>query len=279
MDILITALLVLFATAMLVVEVAFIPGFGFTGTLGVLSMVGSVFYAFTQLGTAAGWITMLLCVLICVALFLWALYGNTIDRMALKKNIDSTVNDQDMSLFSVGDRGVTRTRLALIGEALINGKVVEVTKPRVKYCPLFKKHRGIEELNEETIRENMEFRMGAFGMCCDNRDVRMDYFLSFGISELMSLALAKGMMDAVVMAADGCGTCILTDPGIIQGLGGRISAIIETSPIDVVLDAVGRDNVLDPETVPVDMRAGVEKAFSKGYGRLAVTVASADDAE
>ena len=126
MDILITALLVLFATAMLVVEVAFIPGFGFAGTLGVLSMVGSVFYAFTQLGTAAGWITLLLCVLICVALFLWALYGNTIDRMALKKNIDSTVNDQDMSLFSVGDRGVTRTRLALIGEALINGKVVEV---------------------------------------------------------------------------------------------------------------------------------------------------------
>ena len=111
---------------MLVVEVAFIPGFGFTGTLGVLSMVGSVFYAFTQLGTAAGWITLLLCLLICVALFLWALYGNTIDRMALKKNIDSTVNDQDMSLFSVGDRGVTRTRLALIGEALINGKVVEV---------------------------------------------------------------------------------------------------------------------------------------------------------
>ena len=160
-----------------------------------------------------------------------------------------------------------------------DGKVVEVTEPRVKYCPLFKKHRGIEELNRDTIRENMEFRMGAFGMCCDNRDVRMDYFLSFGISELMSLALAKGMMDAVVMAADGCGTCILTDPGVIQGLGGRISAIIETSPIDVVLDAVGRDNVVDPETVPVDMRAGVEKAFSMGYKRLAVTVASADDAE
>ena len=126
MDILITALLVLFATAMLVVEVAFIPGFGFTGTLGVLSMVGSVFYAFMQIGTLAGWITLLVCVLVCISLFLWALYGNSIDRMALKKNIDSTVSDQDMSLFSVGDRGVTRTRLALIGEALINGRVVEV---------------------------------------------------------------------------------------------------------------------------------------------------------
>ena len=126
MDILITALLVLFATVMLVVEVVFIPGFGFTGTLGVLSMVGSVFYAFMLLGTLVGWITLLLCVLICISLFLWALYGKSLDRMALKKNIDSTVNEQDMSLFSVGDRGITRTRLALIGEALINGKVVEV---------------------------------------------------------------------------------------------------------------------------------------------------------
>ncbi len=126
MEILITSLLVAFATIMLVVEVVFIPGLGFTGFVGVLSMIGSVFYAFTQLGSAAGWITLLVCVAICISLFLWALYGNSLDKMALKKNIKSTVNKQDMSLFAVGNRGVTRTRLALIGEALINGQVVEV---------------------------------------------------------------------------------------------------------------------------------------------------------
>lgn len=126
MDILITALLVLFATVMLVAEVVFIPGFGFTGILGVLSMIGSVYYAFVMLGSLAGWITLLVCVVICVSLFLWALYGNSLDKVALKKNIESTVNDQDMSLFAVGDRGVARTRLALIGEALINGRIVEV---------------------------------------------------------------------------------------------------------------------------------------------------------
>ncbi|MBQ2127044.1 MAG: NfeD family protein [Bacteroidaceae bacterium] len=126
MDILITSLLVLFATVMMVIEVAFIPGIGFTGVMGVLAMIGSVFYAFLQLGTAAGWITLLVCVLICIALFLWALYGNSLDKMALKKNINSKVNEQDMSLFAVGDRGIARTRLALIGEALINGQVVEV---------------------------------------------------------------------------------------------------------------------------------------------------------
>ena len=126
MDILITSLLVLFATVMLVLEVAFIPGFGFTGFLGMLSMIGAVAYAFWFLGSVAGWITLLVSVLVCISLFLWALYGKSLDKMALKKNIKSKVNEQDMTLFAVGNRGVARTRLALIGEALINGQVVEV---------------------------------------------------------------------------------------------------------------------------------------------------------
>ena len=89
-------------------------------------MAGSIFYAFVQLGSAAGWITLLVGGMISIALFLWALYGNSIDKVALKKNIKSTVKTVDMSIFSVGDRGVTKTRLALIGEAVIKGQVVEV---------------------------------------------------------------------------------------------------------------------------------------------------------
>lgn len=126
MDILITVLLVIFATVMLTVEVVFIPGFGITGFTGVIAMAGSIFYAFVQLGSAAGWITLLVGGMISIALFLWALYGNSIDKVALKKNIKSTVKTVDMSIFAVGDRGVTKTRLALIGEAVIKGQVVEV---------------------------------------------------------------------------------------------------------------------------------------------------------
>ena len=160
-----------------------------------------------------------------------------------------------------------------------DGKVVEVGEPQVKYCPLFKKYRGIEELNKESIRENMEFRMKTFGMCCENRDVRMDNFLSFGVSELMCLALSKGYIDAVVTAADGCGTAVITDPGIVQGMGGRISAIVETSPIAKVIEAIGPENVLDPKTTPIDQRKGVEMAVSKGFRKIAVTVAFPEDAK
>ena len=126
MDILITVLLAIFATVLLVVEVVFIPGFGFTGFAGLVAMAGSIFYAFAQIGNAAGWITILVMGMVCISLFLWALYGNSLDKVALNKNIDSTVRDNDVSTLRVGQRGVAKTRLALIGEALFDGRVFEV---------------------------------------------------------------------------------------------------------------------------------------------------------
>jgi membrane-bound ClpP family serine protease len=126
MDILVTVLLAIFATVLLVVEVVFIPGFGFTGFAGLVAMAGSIFYAFAQIGNAAGWITILVMGMVCISLFLWALYGNSLDKVALNKNIDSTVRDNDVSTLRVGQRGVAKTRLALIGEALFDGRIFEV---------------------------------------------------------------------------------------------------------------------------------------------------------
>ena len=126
MEYLITALIVLFATVLLVVEVMLIPGFGFTGILGLLSMIGAISYSFFLIGNIAGWITLLVACAICVGIFLWALYGRSLDKVALKKNIDSKVDAVDVAKFSLGDNGVARTRLALMGEADINGVIVEV---------------------------------------------------------------------------------------------------------------------------------------------------------
>ena len=146
-----------------------------------------------------------------------------------------------------------------------DGKVVEVTEPRVRYCPLFAKRRGMEELNKESIRENIEYRISSFGMCTEDRVTTMDNFLNFGISETLCSALKNGKIDAAVIAADGCGTAVITDPSLVQGMGGRISGICETEPIPKVVEAVGRENMLDPDTARIDMEAGVDKAFSMGY--------------
>ena len=76
-----------------------------------------------------------------------------------------------------------------------DGKVVEVTEPRVRYCPLFAKRRGMEELNKESIRENIEYRISSFGMCTEDRVTTMDNFLNFGISETLCSALKNGKID------------------------------------------------------------------------------------
>ena len=162
---------------------------------------------------------------------------------------------------------------------IVDGKVVEVTEPKVKYCPLFDKTNGIKELNEESIRKNIEFRIRDFGMCTENRVTRMDNFLAFGISELLCLALKNKKIEAAVIGADGCGTAVIKDPALVQGMGGRISGICETSPIQTVIEAIGPENVVDPETAKLDMIEGVCMAYDKGYHKVAVTTPSVKDAQ
>ncbi len=126
MEILIIAILVSLGVLLLALEVAFIPGIGITGVLGVLSMAGAVAYAFC-IQPLVGWLTIGVVALALFALILWAIYGKSIDKVALKENINSTVQNPDSSTLAVGDEGVAITRLALVGEVDFDGRLVEVT--------------------------------------------------------------------------------------------------------------------------------------------------------
>ena len=175
-----------------------------------------------------------------------------------------------------------RVVMELLGKSRVvveDGKVVEISKPRLRYCPLFNKFLNIEQIDEEAVRKNIEFRIKDFGFATENRVVRAPDYVTFGVSEILSTAIEKGELDAAVIVADGCGTAVVTEPAVLQGLCGRISGVIETDPLQVVLDAVGRDNVLDPDTTPIDQVKGAELALKKGHGRFAVTVTCPGQAE
>ena len=159
-----------------------------------------------------------------------------------------------------------------------DGKVVEVEEPQIDYCPLFHKYRGIEKLTSQVIKENMEFRIEDFGMCTSQRKMKMADFLSFGISETLGTLLEEKIIQCAVIVCEGCGTVILEDPELVQGIGGRISGIISTSPIDEIIKVVGNDKVLNPEKAKINQFEGVIKAIDDGYTKIAVTVASAEDA-
>ena len=175
-----------------------------------------------------------------------------------------------------------RVVMELLGKSRVvveDGKVVEVSQPQLRYCPLFNKLLKMESIDADVVRKNIEFRIRDFGFATENRVVRAPDYVTFGVSEILSTAIDKGDLDAAVIVADGCGTAVLTEPAVVQGLCGRISGVIETDPLDVVLDAVGRDNVLDPETTPIDQVRGAELALRKGYRRFAVTVTCPGQAE
>ena len=159
-----------------------------------------------------------------------------------------------------------------------NGEVIEVGEPKINYCPLFDKYRGIKEITPEAVKKNIEFRIRDFGMCTGNRELRMKDFLSFGVSETLGTLLEENIIDCAVIVSEGCGTVIITDPEFVQGMAGRISAFLSTSPIIEIIDAVGVQNVLDPEKTEIDQIKGTLKAIDMGYKNIAVTIVSAEDA-
>lgn len=160
-----------------------------------------------------------------------------------------------------------------------NGKVLEVGEPKIDYCPIFDKYRGIKEITPETVKENIEFRIGEFGMCTSGRTLRMNDFLSFGVSETLGTLVEDGLVDCVVSVCEGCGTVLMTEPELVQGIGGRVSGLVSTSPLQNIIEELGKENILDPENASIDQVKGVLKAVDEGYKNIAVTIVSADDAK
>lgn len=160
-----------------------------------------------------------------------------------------------------------------------DGRVVEVGEPKINYCPIFDKNRGIKEITSEAVRKNIEFRIKDFGMCTPERKLRMKDFLSFGVSETLSTLLHEGLIDCAVIVGEGCGTVILTDPEFVQGMAGRISAFISTTPINKIIDIIGPENVLEPETAEINQIKGVLKAIDMGYRNITVSVVFPEDAK
>ena len=159
-----------------------------------------------------------------------------------------------------------------------NGRVVEVGDPLISDCPLAKRFAyPIPSITKDAIRANIEHRIQAFGMCTPDREVQdTREFVGFGASELLSFGLRAGLLDAVVLACDGAGTVIATKPEMVQGIGGRMSGLVQTSPHNTVIDRIeqGGGLVLDRENARIDQLAGVALAVSEGYRNIAVTVAS-----
>ncbi len=118
--------LILVGLVLIFAEILLIPGVGVAGILGLLSMGGSCFYAFNQMGNVTGAVVTAVNALLIAALTVWVLRAKTWKKFTLNTNIDSKAIVSYEDRLAIGDRGRTLTRLAPMGSARIGKEVYEV---------------------------------------------------------------------------------------------------------------------------------------------------------
>lgn len=121
----IIASLILAGLFLILVEMLLIPGVGVAGFLGLGSMVASCWYAFHEFDTSTGIIVIAINVVLIAVLTIFILREKTWKKFALGTEIDSKVNAENENV-SVGDKGITETRLAPMGTARFEKTCCEV---------------------------------------------------------------------------------------------------------------------------------------------------------
>jgi putative methanogenesis marker protein 8 len=158
-----------------------------------------------------------------------------------------------------------------------NGIIVETGEPKIRTCPLAKRFANpVDPITDEAVAANITARIRRFGMCTREREVLdKETFVLFGASELMNTGLRTGTLEAAIIACDGAGTVIVRSPEMVQGIGGRMSGLISTTPYPEVIARIeaGGGIVINPDTGTMDALAGLAKAKEMGWTKVAVTIA------
>lgn len=125
MDIAIIIVLGLVGIVLILAEVFLIPGITIAAIFGVASFVGAIWYAFANMGTTAGIITLVASLLLLSVLFIYFIKSKTLNAIGLKTNIDSTIASDIVLDIHPGDTGIAVSRLNPIGKVKVNDTVME----------------------------------------------------------------------------------------------------------------------------------------------------------
>jgi membrane-bound ClpP family serine protease len=120
------ALLILLGILLLLIEFLIIPGVTIAGIGGFILIAAGIFSAYRLHGTKFGNITVAITVLVLIIIFSFVLRSRTWKRIALNTKISGSVdNIKKERKFTVGEKGKTITRLAPIGKAIFNDRIIE----------------------------------------------------------------------------------------------------------------------------------------------------------
>lgn len=164
--------------------------------------------------------------------------------------------------------------------AISQGKVIAITEPQMKYCPLveslyrevgsFGNNKNIKNLIVQAIEEKIH----KFGHFTQKREIlRSNIAVPYGASEMLMYARRKNIIDAAVIVCEGAGTVVVNKPETIQGIGARMNGLFFTTPTKgIIKDLKKIDCQLVSSKAVINQLEGVKKAISLGYKNIAVTI-------
>lgn len=171
--------------------------------------------------------------------------------------------------------------LGMARVVISDGKIISISEPKLDYCPLFHKYRGIEKITKEIIKDNIEARIREYGLFTERRNLEQNVFVGFGTSEIFMSALKRGKIDAVICVCEGAGTVITDNAVLAQGIGARLSGLVSTTPIKGIIDRIEDmgGTVLDPASARIDQYSGLIKARQMGFDRVGITLVDPGEAK
>ena len=119
-------ILIFLGVALILVELIFVPGTTIVGLLGVGLCVVGVYFGFQYFGGTTGWIIVAGTAVVGFGSIVIGLRSGSWKRFALKRSMDSHVNEDVKVDIKEGDIGETVSALRPIGKAEFNGQFVEV---------------------------------------------------------------------------------------------------------------------------------------------------------
>lgn|SRR5574344_220804 len=125
MDLVFIIILLVLGMGLIVLELVAIPGTTISGISGLGLTIYGIYQVFIEYGAHWGISISLFDLILCVLLLIYSLRSKTWKRFAQKEEITSKMNVVKHQI-KVGDKGVSITRLAPMGIAMINDERVEV---------------------------------------------------------------------------------------------------------------------------------------------------------
>lgn len=124
MEITFVIILILVGILFFLVELFLIPGISIAGIIGGISTAIAVWYAYTNISTVAGNLTLLGGIL-STGIAIWLFVkSKTLEKMSLQTNIIGNTTSIPQEI-QIGDTGETLSRLAPMGKVIIRGITIE----------------------------------------------------------------------------------------------------------------------------------------------------------